>query len=143
MFRLPLQDFPYNVEEGIEHHNLWSTKPLSPERLSQACSSLMQYPDLLSYPLTRRQGWQHAHARGIEKLLQGQCLHCRTHQRSVVTDVHGDSMTMGCRTAQEIAKHRKGWEWCHWVNPASLASIPSTWHAHVLSRRRPDHAAPS
>ena len=29
------QDFPYNVAEGIEHHNLWSTKPLSPERLEQ------------------------------------------------------------------------------------------------------------
>ena len=31
------QDFPYNVEAGIEHHNLWSSKPLSPERLQQAC----------------------------------------------------------------------------------------------------------
>ena len=24
------------MDEGIEHHNLWSTEPLSPERLRQA-----------------------------------------------------------------------------------------------------------
>lgn len=43
---LPAKDFPYNVDEGIEHHNLWSTKPLSPERLRQARRRPLQHPDL-------------------------------------------------------------------------------------------------
>ncbi len=45
VLRLPAQDFPYNVDEGIEHHNLWSTKPLSSGRLRQARHSQLQHPD--------------------------------------------------------------------------------------------------
>jgi hypothetical protein len=25
----PAQDFPYNFEEEVEHHNIWSTIPLA------------------------------------------------------------------------------------------------------------------
>jgi hypothetical protein len=28
------QDFPFNIEHGIEHHNVWSTEPLSDEIVS-------------------------------------------------------------------------------------------------------------
>lgn len=29
------------------------------------------------------------------------------------------------------------WEWVHFVNPTLLKSVPSIWHAHIISRRRP------
>ena len=32
-----LQDFPYNFEEGMEHHNIWSTIPLSKEEVFKVC----------------------------------------------------------------------------------------------------------
>lgn len=33
---LPLpQDFPYHFEEGLEHHNVWASRPLSREELQQ------------------------------------------------------------------------------------------------------------
>ena len=35
-----LQDFPYYVEEGISHDNIWSTTPLSTEQLVQVDSSM-------------------------------------------------------------------------------------------------------
>ncbi|MEW5306469.1 MAG: hypothetical protein WDW36_008931 [Sanguina aurantia] len=28
---MPLQDFPYNLANGLTHHNLWSTQPLAPD----------------------------------------------------------------------------------------------------------------
>ena len=68
--------------------------------------------------------------------------HLRRRVRWVVPAAHCDGIVMRCRAVQEIAERRRGWEWCHWVNPASLASIPSTWHAHILSRRQPRDAAP-
>jgi hypothetical protein len=34
-----IQDFPYNYEEGIEHHVLWSSHPLTAERIQQVNSS--------------------------------------------------------------------------------------------------------
>jgi hypothetical protein len=30
------QDFPYNVEPGVQHHNVWATRPLSPAELDTA-----------------------------------------------------------------------------------------------------------
>ena len=40
--------------------------------------------------------------------------------------------------AAAVGAHRPAdaWEAAAFVNPASLASIPTIWHAHVLSRRR-------
>lgn len=38
-------DFPYNFEPGIEHHNIWSTQPLPPERIVQIADE-------------HRQGWE-------------------------------------------------------------------------------------
>lgn len=35
-----LQDFPYYVEEGISHDNIWSTTPLSTEQLIEVGSSM-------------------------------------------------------------------------------------------------------
>ncbi|GAX81515.1 hypothetical protein CEUSTIGMA_g8943.t1 [Chlamydomonas eustigma] len=32
-------DFPYNFEQGIDHHVLWSTKPLATEELTLAIST--------------------------------------------------------------------------------------------------------
>ena len=32
------QDFPYNMETGIEHHNIWSPVPLSSQELQQVGS---------------------------------------------------------------------------------------------------------
>lgn len=64
-------DFPYNMHPEVEHHNLWSTSPLSDSEVQQA-----------------------------------------------------------------INYHRDGFETLYWKNPESLASIPSVWHGHVLSRRR-------
>lgn len=63
-------DFPYNMEPGIEHHNLWSTRALSEQEVHQA-----------------------------------------------------------------INNHRSGFETLYWKNPESLASIPSVWHGHILSRK--------
>ena len=28
-----MQDFPYNFEEDVEHHNIWSTIPLDEKRM--------------------------------------------------------------------------------------------------------------
>jgi hypothetical protein len=66
------QDFPYNFEAGVEHHNVWASRPLADAELAAA-----------------------------------------------------------------VASHRPpaAWEAVWFVNPASLASIPTVWHAHVLSRR--------
>ena len=30
-----LQDFGYSLEDGLEHHLLWSTQPLSESRMTQ------------------------------------------------------------------------------------------------------------
>ena len=30
-----LQDFPYYVQDGISHDNIWSTTPLTTEQLTQ------------------------------------------------------------------------------------------------------------
>jgi len=69
------QDFPYNFEAGIEHHNVWASRALTPGELAEA-----------------------------------------------------------------VAAHRPpvAWEAAWFVNPAALASIPTIWHAHVLSRQRKD-----
>ena len=32
---LALQDFPYNVDPGMEHHNVWNPRPLSSQQLEQ------------------------------------------------------------------------------------------------------------
>ncbi len=29
------QDFPYNLEAGVKHHNVWCTRPLSEVELAQ------------------------------------------------------------------------------------------------------------
>ncbi|EIE19021.1 hypothetical protein COCSUDRAFT_44811 [Coccomyxa subellipsoidea C-169] len=62
-------DFPYNFEEGMEHHNIWSTVPLSEEEVLKI-----------------------------------------------------------------VDQHRRGYEFVWFTNPLPLASIPSVWHAHVISR---------
>jgi len=66
------QDFPYSLEEGIEHHVLWSSAPLSTAEMEA-----------------------------------------------------------------EVSRHRDGYEYLIFVNPDVLKSIPTIWHAHVLSRRPP------
>ena len=33
-----LQDFPYNFEEGVTHHNLWSEVPLTHEEILKVTS---------------------------------------------------------------------------------------------------------
>ena len=40
--------------------------------------------------------------------------------------------------AAAVSEHRPAdaWDAVHFVNPASLASIPAIWHAHVLSRAK-------
>lgn len=63
-------DFPYNFDEGMEHHNIWCTRPLTDEEV-----------------------------------------------------------------AEVIKQHRAGWEVLVFRNPESLASIPSVWHNHIISRR--------
>lgn len=63
-------DFPYLLSNELEHHIVWSNKPMGDEELQQF-----------------------------------------------------------------IKAKRKGWEYVTWVNPGPLASIPSVWHAHVVSRR--------
>lgn len=35
-----------------------------------------------------------------------------------------------------LAVERPGWETRFWVNPPSLQSVTSVWHAHVVSKRR-------
>lgn len=32
---LTVQDFPYNYEEGVEHHVLWSTQPLERDEIEE------------------------------------------------------------------------------------------------------------
>ncbi|CAL5224508.1 g7205 [Coccomyxa viridis] len=62
-------DFPYNYEADVEHHNIWSTVPLSEQRVLEIAS-----------------------------------------------------------------QHREGYEYVWFTNPLPLASIPSVWHSHVISR---------
>ena len=40
----PVQDFPYNFEADVEHHNIWSTIPLTEERVLEV--SLAVAPQL-------------------------------------------------------------------------------------------------
>ena len=40
------QDFPYYLEEGVSHDNIWSTTPLSTEQLVQ-----VSYPKTLCHPM--------------------------------------------------------------------------------------------
>lgn len=30
-----VQDFPYNLEAGVEHHNIWCSKPLSAAQIEE------------------------------------------------------------------------------------------------------------
>ncbi|GAB4813255.1 hypothetical protein N2152v2_000301 [Parachlorella kessleri] len=39
---------------------------------------------------------------------------------------------------QAVAAHRPRHDVVYYVNPPSLMSVPAIWHAHVISRRRPD-----
>ena len=45
-----MQDFPYNFEEDVEHHNIWSTIPLDEEQMLEvrspcpSCCGLMYLP---------------------------------------------------------------------------------------------------
>jgi Protein of unknown function (DUF3605) len=64
-------DFPYYFEQDVEHHVLWSCRPLSPAEL----------------------------------------LH-------------------------EIDARRQGYEYCWFVNPPLLMSVPTLWHAHVISKKK-------
>lgn len=32
-----LQDFPYNFDRGMQHHNIWCTRPLSDEEIAEVC----------------------------------------------------------------------------------------------------------
>lgn len=36
---LMMQDFPYNFEDDVEHHNIWSTIPLGEKRVLEVDSS--------------------------------------------------------------------------------------------------------
>ncbi|KAK9800806.1 hypothetical protein WJX73_008400 [Symbiochloris irregularis] len=38
-------DFPYNLEEGVEHHNIWCSKPLTTDQIEQTARQ-------------HRQGWE-------------------------------------------------------------------------------------
>ncbi|KAL6782179.1 hypothetical protein ACKKBF_B39360 [Auxenochlorella protothecoides x Auxenochlorella symbiontica] len=64
-------DYPYDLEPGIEHHNLWSSHCLSDERIGK-----------------------------------------------------------------EVRKHREGYDFLWFINPSALMSVPTIWHAQVLSRRK-------
>ncbi len=35
-----MQDFPYNYEADVEHHNIWSTVPLSEQRVLEVSNPL-------------------------------------------------------------------------------------------------------
>lgn len=48
-------DFPYNFQQGVEHHNVWSTCPLTPEELQSVIES-------------NRRGWECMHFVNPESL---------------------------------------------------------------------------
>ena len=40
----PMQDFPYNYEADVEHHNIWSTVPLGEQRVLEVSHPLALGP---------------------------------------------------------------------------------------------------
>ena len=39
-----MQDFPYNFEPGMQHHNIWCTRPLSDKELAEVRGILSDSP---------------------------------------------------------------------------------------------------
>lgn len=39
-----LQDFPYNFDRGMQHHNIWCTRPLSDEEIAEVCGMFRSAP---------------------------------------------------------------------------------------------------
>ncbi|KAK9836003.1 hypothetical protein WJX81_005227 [Elliptochloris bilobata] len=70
-------DFPYHLDPDVEHHNVWSTRPLPEAELHKV-----------------------------------------------------------------VQRNRQGYEWVAFINPTPIQTIPSVWHAHIISRplRQGGHA---
>ena len=96
-----MQDFPYNFEEDVEHHNIWSTIPLDEKRMLEVglpCPFLHILMDLLSsIGILAQQTAPHA------RLLCERC--ASSPQIVILAAVPSESWVSGCWIHGSMGSH--------------------------------------
>jgi hypothetical protein len=120
------QDFPYNFEKGVEHHNIWSTVPLPAAQVLQVCS------------------WAHMQQGNMCSALMLTFMPCADHpgaQEGLRICLVHQPPAPGVHSHGELHSSCLTWQICAAAEPClDWWACMQVWHAHVVSRPLPGHS---
>ena len=122
-------DFPYYMEDGIQHYVLWKTcQNITEDEIQVARNELQEIMLRTEGVQEKRQQQQQQQQQVVEQ--QGDDVSTMNEVHDDDDDDHDDDIINGSSSSTS----RKVVEIIHWMNPPHLQSLPDIYHVHFVCR---------